>query len=179
MTLKGDTSRYGALAIGLHWLSAVAILALLALGFTAASTADPARTFSMLQLHVPLGVFVLASTLVRIVWQFIDERPGDPAGQPRWQAVAAHSVHLLLYFVVIFLGTSGIALMALSGAARTLFYGATGPLPAFVPLKPFAVHAVGAFVLTGLLVFHVSAAFYHQIFRRDRLLARMGVGTGG
>lgn len=179
MALKGDTNRYGALAIGLHWLSAVAILTLLVLGFTAANAVDPQRTITMLRLHVPLGLFVLVLTLVRIVWWLLDKQPDDHVGQPRWRAVTAHSVHLLLYLVVIVMGASGIGLMVFSGAAQVLFFGAIRQLPDFTALKPLAMHVAGAFMLLALLVLHVGAAFHHQVFRRDRLLARMGVGSGG
>jgi len=34
----------------------------------------------------------------------------------------------------------------------------------------------GAFALLGLVLLHVGAALYHQLVRRDRLLARMGIG---
>jgi len=35
---------------------------------------------------------------------------------------------------------------------------------------------VMAKIILALFVVHVGAAFYHQIIRRDHLLARMGVG---
>ena len=37
-------------------------------------------------------------------------------------------------------------------------------------------HGLGAFALLGLVTLHVGAALYHQLVRRDRLLARMGIG---
>ena len=41
------------------------------------------------------------------------------------------------------------------------------------------VHAAGAFAIVALLCFHVGAALYHQFYKRDHLLARMGIGSLG
>lgn len=179
MTIKGNADRYGTLAATLHWVSAAAILALLAIGFVAANTVDAALAAALLRVHVPLGMLVLALTLTRLAWALFDRRPGAPAGQPRWQLVSARLNHMLLYGVLILMGASGIGVMILSGAAATLFLGAPGPLPRFDTLPPMAVHAVGAFALIGLAGIHVGAALHHQFLRRDRLLARMGIGQAG
>ena len=177
MAWKGDSDRYGPLLVALHWSSAALLLGLLVLGFSAAGAASPALRVSLLRFHVPLGVLASALTVVRIGWWFVDRRPDAPAGQPRWQTFTSHAVHTLLYLVVVLLGASGIGLMAQSGAARVLFFGASGLLPDFSAFKPMAVHGAGAFVLTGLACVHVGAALHHQFVRRDRLFSRMGVGS--
>lgn len=173
MTLKGNTDRYGTIAVTLHWASAGAILALLAIGFMAANGADAARTAALLRIHVPLGIVVLALTVARLVWRLFDRRPAAPAGQPGWQRATARLNHALLYGVVILMGVSGIAVMILSGAAAVLFFGAPGALPRFSDVPPMAVHALGAFAIVGLLGLHVGAALYHHFCRRDHLFARM------
>ncbi len=175
MILKGTTCRYGSLAVTLHWLSAVAILALLALGFMAANAPGTARQTAFLRLHVPLGVFVVVLTLTRIVWWCFDARPGDVAGQPRWQALTAHVTHSLLYGFLIVMGASGIGLMLLSRAAPILFFDAPGPLPRFSDFPPMVAHALGAFAIVTLLCLHIGAALFHQAYKRDHLFARMGV----
>ena len=177
MSVKGDARSYGSLAVAFHWISAAAILTLLLLGFLAASTADQSIKATLLRIHVPLGILTLVLTLARIGWWLFDKRPGDPAGQPRWQAFAAHAVHALLYLLTLIMGASGIGLMILSGAGAILFFGAQGSLPRFEDLKPMIVHGGGAFAIVALLCVHVGAALYHQLFVRDRLLARMKVGA--
>ncbi len=177
MALKGDIRRYGFLEIALHWVSAAAILTLLGLGLTAADISDPGQKAALLRVHAPLGILTLALTVIRAAWWLFDKRPGNPVGQPRWQAFTAHSVHTLLYLVTIAMGVSGIGLMVLSGAGAILFFGAPGPLPHFRDLRPMAVHEAGAFAMIGLLCVHIGAVLYHQTYKRDRLLVRMGVGS--
>ena len=93
----------------------------------------------------------------------------------RWQKFMAHAVHIALYAVVLLLASSGIATLVLSGALPAIIAGTT--LPDFETLLPRLVHGVASRLLLGLLALHIGAALWHQFVRRDRLLARMGVGT--
>ena len=52
-----------------------------------------------------------------------------------------------------------------------------GPLPDFWTYPPLRAHLTAAIALVALVCLHVAAALYHHLYRRDRLLARMGVGT--
>jgi cytochrome b561 len=175
MSWKSSADRYGSIAIAIHWLSAAAILGLFALGFIAANTADPAEKAALLRGHVPLGIAVLLLTVLRIVWWLVDRRPGPVVGLPSWQAAVERAVRVLIYALVLLMGTSGIVLMVLSGAGAILFFGAPGTLPDFWRFPPMTAHFAGAIVLLALAGLHVAAALYHQFYKGDRLLARMGL----
>lgn len=176
MRAKGDSIRYGAVAMALHWTIAAAILLLLVLGFVAARTGDAPQKTDLLRVHVVLGVGALVLTLFRAVWWSVDRRPPPVTVQPALQQMAARTVHVLLYLVPILSAVSGIGLVALSGAAPAIFGGAPRVLPRFENLPPMAVHAAAAFALVGLIGLHVAAALFHQTFRRDRIFVRMGLG---
>lgn len=177
MTSKGDALRYGPVSVALHWTSAATVFALLALGFAAAAAGGAGQEAALLRVHAPLGLLALALTVVRIGWRFFGKGPAGPAGQPRWQALTAWAVHASLLLVIVAMGVSGIGLMVLSGAGAILFSGAPGPLPDFGRFRPMMAHEAGAAAMVGLLCLHVGAALWHQVCRRDRLLARMGVGS--
>lgn len=173
MSLKSNSKRYGGVAIAIHWASALAVVLALAAG-VAASNADP-LPLSLLIAHIVLGLSVFALTLLRILWWAVaDKRPAPDATQPRWQRLAAGIVHGLLYAILILMGTSGIMTMVISGAFPALLSG--GPLPDFSGLIPRLAHGVMSKLLIALLAAHIGAALYHQFIRRDRLLARMGIG---
>jgi cytochrome b561 len=177
MSLKGGNDRYGAVARSIHWMSALALVALLTLGVLAAGTDMPALKIAYLQVHIPLGAFTLALTLFRIVWLLIDHRPPAPMDLPKWQIRARRWTHVALYLLTILTASSGISLMIMSGAAEILFAGSSRALPDFRLYAPMTAHAVGAFTLLGLIGLHVLAALYHQYVRRDHLLYRMGIGA--
>ncbi len=177
MSWKSGPQRYGAVAIAIHWLTAGVILALLTTGFNAEDMADDAEKAAVLRIHVVLGLSVLAVTLLRLAWWGLaDRRPADPPSMPRPQAMAARIVHGLFYVVILVMAASGIATIALSGAGTVLFGGSAAALPDFGEFAPRGLHGIGASLLLLLLAAHVGAALYHQFVRRDRLLARMGLG---
>ena len=136
------------------------------------------RKADLLRIHVVLGVTALTLTLVRILWWWpADQRPRVVAGQPRWQATAALAVHGLLYVAILVVGASGAAMLVLSGALPIIFGFSVLPLPDVTEYAPRLVHGLVARLMIVLLIGHVSAALWHQFIRRDRLLARMGIGA--
>jgi cytochrome b561 len=171
MPARSTPTRYGAVPIAIHWITALALLGLLVSGFRAADKA------AILRVHTAVGVAVLALTAARILWWIaVDRKPPYPASMPRWQEIASSAVHGLLYLAILLMAGSGIAMMALSGAADIVWGGAAGPLPDFMLYPPRIGHGLGAMVLIALVLAHVAAALYHQFVLRDRLLARMGLG---
>lgn len=70
MALRGNSFRYGSIAVA-HWISALAVAALLLLGFLASNSDDPQQKIAILRLHVPVGSLVLIFTLCRTVWYFL------------------------------------------------------------------------------------------------------------
>lgn len=177
MSLTSSPTRYGGVAIAIHWVTAIAIVGMLVSGLAAANTAEEAVKLTLLRGHAITGALVGVLTLLRIVWWvFIDRRPADAAGLSRSQALASHVVHYALYGVILLMVASGIATVILSGGGAQLTGAAPLPLPQFTLAPPFRVHFLMAWALVLLLVGHIGAALWHQLVRRDRLLARMGLG---
>jgi cytochrome b561 len=175
MSTKSTPTRYGSVAIAFHWTSAAAILLAFAAGWVVANVVEPERQPPILAAHVVLGISVLVLTLLRLLWWLVaDRHPAPPADQPQWQRTAASLVHGALYVILLVMAASGVATVILSGAIPAILAG--GPLPDFSDVPPRLVHGLLARLLLMLLVVHVGAALYHQFIRRDRLLARMGVG---
>lgn len=178
MPAKSTNNQYGSVAITIHWLSALLIIVQLGSGFRAAGTTDLAAKAQILGIHASVGIAVLVLTLARIAWWwFADRKPGAVAGMPAWQDWSARAVHLLFYIVILGMAASGIGMFILSGAGAILFGTAEGQLPDFWDYLPRVPHAIGARVMLALFLFHLSAALYHQVVKKDRLLGRMWFGT--
>jgi cytochrome b561 len=176
MRWKSTTERYGAVAIAIHWISAILIIALIISGFRIANIADAGAKAPLLRLHAMAGISILILTLARIVWwYFADDKPLPVGGTPALQRRLAGAVHALFYVVILGMVASGIGMMVLSGAGAILFANAPGLLPDFWNYPPRIPHGIGGRLLAALLVLHVGAAFYHHFVRRDRLLARIGI----
>lgn len=176
MRWKGDNRTYGAMAMTMHWATAAAIFALFGSGTMLERLVDDATRTQVLRVHAVTGSLVVLLTLARIAWwAFAERKPAEP-NMPRWQSIMARLAHWLLYALILIMGASGVAMLALSGAAEILFLGQPGPLPDFHAFPPRAAHGLASWLLIGLIAVHIGAALYHQIMLGDRLLARMGLG---
>jgi cytochrome b561 len=175
MSLKSTTTRYGRMAIALHWTSAAAIVLAFAAGLVAAN-APSAGAAPILLAHISLGSLVLLLTLLRLGWWiFADRRPALPMDQPRWQRTIAHIVHGSLYLAILVMGASGTGTLTFSGVVPHLLAG--DPVPDLSTLPPRITHGLVSRLMLALLALHIGAALYHQFVRRDHLLARMGIGA--
>jgi cytochrome b561 len=172
--MRSQSDRYGAVAIAIHWTSALLILALLSSGLVAANN-SPAPP-PVIIAHVAMGTLVLLLTLFRIVWWLtFDKRPNPAADIPGWQVAASRIVHTLLYVVILLMAASGIAFTLLGGVIPTVLGGGSIALPDLLPYPPHTAHWLGARLLIALLVLHIGAALYHWVIRHDSVPARMGL----
>jgi cytochrome b561 len=173
--------RYSALAMALHWLLALGIVALFVLGvYMTDLPFSPAR-LKLYNWHKWAGVSFLLLSALRLVWRLVRRPPALPThierAMPAWQTRAYHATHHALYalfFVVPLLG------WAYSSAAGfpIVWFGQIA-LPDLLPadkalaelIKP--LHELSAFALMGLAALHVAAALKHHWIDRDGLLQRM------
>lgn len=191
MPVTNTRSRYGNVAMALHWLIAVAILLNLALGIFMAnfqSDNDPSH-FAIVQLHKSVGLTVLWLSVLRVLWRIVNPIPPLPDSLGPWLKVLARGTHYLLYFLIIFIPLTGWALVSSSPLGLPTSYFGLFHWPSIpfladltraqkVPLRHdfFRVHMVLAFSAIALLLIHVAGALYHQ-FRGEDVLRRMLPGT--
>ncbi|MBP2497511.1 cytochrome b561 [Methylobacterium sp. PvP062] len=176
--------RYSAVAILLHWASALGVLVLIGLGLTMTHAGlAPLRQFQLYQWHKSVGITVLALTALRVLWRLTHRPPPHPAGMPARERRAAAAAHHLLYLLLVGLPLTGWAVVSLSPFnIPTVLYGIVPwphlPLAGLAP-DPAAegvlkrVHALGAWFLAALLAIHVAAALRHHLLLRDDVLRRM------
>jgi cytochrome b561/polyisoprenoid-binding protein YceI len=173
--------RYGPVAIVLHWLTAAAVAALLAMGWTmVALPVGAALKFSLYQGHKSVGVTVLLLTLVRLGWRLTHRPPPLPAAMPAWEKRAAAIGHLALYGLLFALPLTGWAVVSTSPLhIPTVLYGVLPwphlPLPSGLAVNKalVSVHHAAAWTLAVLLAVHVGAALRHHLLLGDDVLARM------
>lgn len=182
--------RYTAVAILLHWLIALGILALIVIGLIMTqlqATIGPMETFKLFQLHKSIGITVLLLAVIRILWRVTHKPPALPAHMPAVEKGAAHGLHWLLYGLMLGLPLTGWAVVSSSPFNLPTVLYSLIPWPDLPVLPHLAnkaavshvlgwVHAYGAWILIGLLVVHVAAVFRHQIIKRDGVLLRMMPG---
>ncbi len=177
-------ARYHAVSVALHWLIALGILALIAIGLAMTHLAlAPMLKFQLYQLHKSIGVTVLLAVLVRILWR-LGHRPPPLPDLQRLEKAAALGMHALLYVLMVALPVTGWALVSVSPFnLPTVLYGLLPwpHLPVLATLKDKApvetvlkfIHGKLGWLLLALVVLHAAAALRHHFILRDGVLWRM------
>ena len=178
--------RYGATAMMLHWLLAIALVGIFALGLYMTSLPFSPQRLKLFNWHKWAGIAILALSALRLLWRLTHRPPALPAriqaATPRWQRIAHHGTHHLMYALFFTVPLIGWAYSSASGFP-IVFLGLV-PLPDFVPVNPDLAdaikpwHRISAYTLAALVVLHVAAALKHQLLDRDGLLSRMLPGRG-
>lgn len=172
-----QSERYDRATIWLHWLTAALVLALWCLGETIDwFPRGDARVYAR-STHIALGTLLALLLIVRVAWRATRGRrlPAAELGRLRW---AARAVHWLLYLLVAGAVLFGLANVWVRGDAIFNLFR----VPAFdagnraLRAQIGDWHETLANALLYLGVLHAAAGLWHYAVRKDRVLARMGIG---
>jgi len=172
-------TRFSAIQRLLHWLMAVAILAMLFIGVGMVSTIGR-QYVPLMMTHKTLGIAVLILAVIRLVVRFISGAPALPTNLPEPMKLAAHLSHVALYALMIVMPLIGWAMMS-AAAYPIVLYGGMG-LPPILPQSArlhallWCAHFYLAFAFFVLVVMHLAAALFHGLVRRDGVLQTMLLG---
>ena len=182
--LMNDETRYGVVAVTLHWLIAVAVIGLYVVGSIMEDMKPSLQQFELYQLHKSFGISVLLLTAIRLVWRVANPQPGLPPGMPGWQRLAAKATHWGFYALLLAAPLAGWAMVSASSLnIPTVIFGLfTLPHIEIIAASPDKqaleglftnLHALAADGLLVLFIAHVGAALYHHIKLRDSVLLKM------
>ncbi|TJX73183.1 MAG: cytochrome b [Mesorhizobium sp.] len=163
----------------LHWLTAIALAAQIAIAFGPMNGPDMA-TMNWLPLHMSIGVTILAIIVLRLCWRVFTKAPARHASRPVRSATAFF--HLFLYVTILAVlatGWLGYRPMPFMPPAR-LFGNVPVPLAPSVgtlSARGFAlVHAKLVWILLGLVGVHILGALVHFTLLRDGVMESMVFG---
>jgi cytochrome b561 len=178
MQWRNTASRYGFMAMSLHWIVVAAIVAQYFLA-EAAEEPDggPARLLSPANVHDSLGIAILALASLRVLWRLIELPPAPPVAMKRYEIVLARSVHVAFYVLLFAIPLSGWVLATADG--RSLSFFGLIELPRLQIASTLTedqmeeVHEILFNVLLGLALLHVAAALKHHFVDHDGVLRSM------
>lgn len=180
MQWTNSKAGYGWLAIGLHWLAAIAVIVMLVTGFQAGfagDAGDRAARSALMGLHISFGASVALLLLARVISSYVQPRPAPPEQAPflKFLSSATHQVLLLAILLQVISGP-----LAVWSGGRAINVFDLFALP-----SPFAernqgiheiaetLHAIGRWALVGAISLHVLGALKHVMIDRDGVLRRM------
>jgi cytochrome b561 len=175
--------RYQKLSIILHWLLAVALVAIFSFGIYMTDLPFSPARLKLYNWHKWAGIIILGLSGLRLLWRLTHPAPELPSriaqAMPSWQLKAHHMTHIALYALFFAVPLIGWAYTSAAGFPVVLF--GQFPLPDLLsPDKDLAAlikpwHKFSALALAGLVVLHVAAALKHHLIDRDGLLSRMSL----
>jgi len=177
VTNASARSTYTRTAIVLHWLMAVLIVGTLALGWYMADLPISPSRIKLFNYHKWIGITIFLLAAARLLWRLSHRPPLLPASMPRWQQVAAHGAHWLLY--ALFFVTPLVGWVYSSASGYSVSYLGLIPLPDLVqPDKELAgileaCHALLAYSLAVVVALHIAAALKHALEQPRAYLQRM------
>ncbi len=186
MKLANTRNSYGLISQLFHWVTAVLVLTLIALGLFMHDL--PTRTSGEVvtkswyySLHKTVGVTVFAVAITRIIWTIFQPHPVLLNSDKTLESQAAITVHWILYGSIILMPLTG----WLHHSAVEGFAPIWWPLPQdlpFVPKSPWlgsifeAAHFYTLILLGIALALHISGALKHALIDKDDTLKRMVPG---
>ncbi|WP_178861782.1 cytochrome b [Thiomicrorhabdus cannonii] len=174
-----STQGYGLISVLFHWLLALLIPGLFALGVWMVELDYYSEWYHRAPaIHKAVGVSVVGLMILRWIWLRLNPRV-LPLMHADWEHLAAKTVHALLYLGVLLLGTSGYLIATAEGQGVKVFdVFEVPPLSAEALFERQAdlageIHVYVAYGLMALVVLHVAGALKHHFIDRDATLRRM------
>lgn len=180
--MKDTASQLSPVSVLLHWIVALAMIAMLALGIYMEET----EAFALYPVHKSIGVIVLVVALIRVFWRLSNRWPSALSDDGALLHFVARLVHWILILGTLLMPISGMVMSGVGGHGVAVFgmeLIAANPDPAnpmeVIPhneaLAGFAhsVHGFVANLLIAVLLLHVVGAIKHHMVNKDGTLRRM------
>lgn len=193
-------TRYTKTAIVLHWLIAIVIIGMFALGWFMSELpkdapkeaaydlfnlgiytwqlAEPAspRTFYF-NLHKSIGITLLALIAIRVYWRATHRPPALLSSLKAWERKLATAGHHLLYVLMVAMPVTGL-LQAVYSKYGVKWFGLDF-IPGLDDKGMRAIfheaHEIIGLLLALLILVHILGALKHKFFDKDETLSRMSL----
>jgi cytochrome b561 len=173
--VPADQQRFAAVSRLLHWVMAAMILAMLGIG--SAMVASLGYYHTLVALHRPLGIAVLALTVLRIANRLFNPPPPLSASVSRPERLTAAAAEYTMYALMIALPLVGWGM--LSAAHLPVVMWGSVRLPEILPHSAAlyaglrTAHTVLAAGFLAVILAHLAAVLYHSLVVGDGLWRRM------
>lgn len=178
MQWTNNNNRFGIVAIALHWLVAIVVIGLFALGWWMTELDYYSVWYQTAPWwHKSIGLTLTLVVLLRIVWRLLNPPPTPLPTHTPVEVRVAKIAHLLLYLLLLIAFISGYLITTADGRPIEVF--GWFAVPATVTSIPNQediagwVHWIVACLLMGLAGLHATAALKHHFIDRDRSLLRI------
>jgi len=176
--VKQRSGSWSGVAIGMHWITALAVFGLYWLGWYMVDLDYYDDWYrSAPHWHKSIGLTLAALVIVRLMYRVVAGTPKPLPSHARWEQVLARLMHILFYLLLLTIFVSGYLISTADGRGIEVF--SFFELPALVTgcdrLEDDAgvVHVWATNAILILAGIHAAAALKHHFIDRDATLLRM------
>lgn len=175
MIIKNSATRFGLIAILLHWIIATLIIGLLALGLYMVPMPFSLEKLKFYGWHKEFGLLVLFLAVFRLIWRLSNPLP--ELALPWLEKLAARSMHWAFYIFMFAMPITGWLITSSAGLPASFFGLFT--LPNLVATDEHqrivfeSIHQWLGYALIAAICLHSAAALKHHFINKDDILRRM------
>lgn len=175
MQITNTANRYGLVAKLLHWVMAILLIGLLALGIYMVPLPISYQKLKLYGWHKEYGLLALGLVIARVIWRLLNAVP--ELSIPWWEKLAARIVHWAFYFFMFAMPLTGWLVTSAAGLPASFFGWFVLP-NLIAPNQEWLVifeglHQWLGYGLIAVIVLHTSAALKHHFINKDNILKRM------
>lgn len=178
MVWRNSSQTYGHISLLLHWLMALAVYGMFALGLWMVGLGYYDSWYhNAPEIHKSFGVLLFALLILRLIWRIISPPPGALASYTPLVRYSATAMHWLLYALLFAILISGYLISTADGQPISVFGWFNVPA-LFTGAGAQAdlagdMHRWLAWGVVILSLLHTLAALKHHFIDRDITLKRM------
>jgi len=175
MRIKNSEKHFGIVAIILHWIMAILLVSLLALGLYMVALPINLEKLKLYGWHKEYGMLALMLAVARSIWRISNMIP--QLSLPWWEKWAARAVHYAFYGFMLAMPLTGWIITSASGLPVSffgwfVFPDLDSPNPDLMSLFQ-QIHKWLGYGLIATIFLHTSAALKHHFINKDDILRRM------
>ena len=168
-----SSRRYTGIAVVNHWIAALLVIAMLALGLSAGFAPSDAVEDYIIDAHIALGFFTLLFVLWRVGYRLSQGFPLPPEGSTPLEIHAMKAVHRLLLVALTLQVLTGPLYLFTEGEGMNVF----GLFTFYLPLEILSaihepveeIHVItGTYLLPILLALHIAGGIRHFLRSEPR-----------
>ncbi|MGJ8662454.1 MAG: cytochrome b [Marinicella sp.] len=176
MSYKDTLNYYGRISRFNHWLSAIFIIGMLAVGLYFHDMPRGDEKFYWLKLHISFGGLIFLFLCFRVLWRIFTQSPAA-VEQKKALDMATKAIHWLLLLSILVMAISGPFLIWTRGSEINVFtwFSIPSPIGKMPELHEWleTVHKITSRVLLVSIIIHILAGIKHHFINKDQVLTRM------
>ncbi|MCF6189315.1 MAG: cytochrome b [Cocleimonas sp.] len=177
--LKNTKESFGFISKTVHWLMAILLIGLFAVGLYMTELDYYDSLYHTLPWwHKSIGLLVIGLLIFRVLWKMVNPMPEALKTHKKWEVFLAHLIQRLFYVLILLIGISGYFISTAKGKGIEFFNFFEVPAITQALEEDSAdligeIHEVLAITLIALAVLHALAALKHHFIDKDETLLKM------